>query len=260
MTGGGQRIGRSQSATSLQIQQLEDVIGQRLFERHGRGVVLAPAGELLRPVARDVIQSLDKTLADLRGEGLQGRLRIGMPDDHSRFALAKIISDFAAIHDNVELDVQCSLGIGFDNALSKGVLDLAVFEVPSPGQTDYVLSKGHLRWVGRADKVFDDGQPLPVALFDRACWWRDLALASLEEAGRSFQIVFTSESSTGVRAAIEAGFAVGMLSAMDDLSGLTPIAGFDAPHPTYLVLKRGRAGNTPACDAMCDAIRQAFQP
>ena len=32
------RIHRSQSAVSLQMKQLEDTLGQSLFERHGRGV------------------------------------------------------------------------------------------------------------------------------------------------------------------------------------------------------------------------------
>jgi DNA-binding transcriptional LysR family regulator len=52
VTGGALRINRSQSATSLQIRQLEDVVGKPLFRRHGRGVTLTAAGDLLLPVAR----------------------------------------------------------------------------------------------------------------------------------------------------------------------------------------------------------------
>jgi DNA-binding transcriptional LysR family regulator len=36
ITGGALRIHRSQSATSLQIRQLEAVVGKPLFRRHGR--------------------------------------------------------------------------------------------------------------------------------------------------------------------------------------------------------------------------------
>jgi len=132
VSGGADRIHRSQSAASLQIKRLEDVVGRRLFTRHGRGVTLTAAGETLRPVARQVVQSLDTTLAELRGGGLKGKLRIGMPDDHGRSELANIISSFAALHPDVELEVHCALGAGFAEALKSGALDLAVHEVPEP--------------------------------------------------------------------------------------------------------------------------------
>ncbi|NUS70386.1 MAG: LysR family transcriptional regulator, partial [Ensifer adhaerens] len=37
-------VGRTQSAVSMQIRKLEDVLGDALFERHSRGVVLTPQG------------------------------------------------------------------------------------------------------------------------------------------------------------------------------------------------------------------------
>ncbi|MEM8774003.1 MAG: LysR family transcriptional regulator [Pseudomonadota bacterium] len=258
VTGGAERIGRSQSATSLQIRQLEDVVGKPLFERHGRGVVLTAAGELLRPVAREVVGSLDRTLADLRGESLTGRLRIGMPDDHGRSVLAGIVADFAALHPKVELEVQCALGVGFESALASGTLDLAVFDVAKPRESHEVLRQSALVWRGHPDRSFDQADTLPVALFDRSCWWRDIAIASLESSGRPFEVVFTSESSVGIRAAVESGIAVGLLSTEKNLTGLVPVDGLDARHQTYLVLQQGVGGIGQVCDAMREAIRRAF--
>src|SRR5690606_17954159 len=54
-------------------------------------------------------------------------------------------------------------------------------------------------------------RPLPVALFDRACWWRERCLDLLQGAGLSHEIVCTSESVAGVRAAVSAGIAIGVL-------------------------------------------------
>ncbi len=59
VTEGARLIGRSQSATSLQIMRLEEVIGRDLFERTGRGVTLTETGQRLMPVARDVKERLD---------------------------------------------------------------------------------------------------------------------------------------------------------------------------------------------------------
>ncbi len=258
VTGGASRIGRSQSATSLQIRQLEEVIGKPLFHRHGRGVTLTAAGETLRPVARQVTRSLDATLAELRDAGLEGRLRIGMPDDHSRSDLANIIADFAERHPNVELEVLCALGAGFDAALASGVLDIAVHEVPEPRERDRVLRKSHLVWMCGRDRDFAGSKTLPVALFDRDCWWRDLALSSLEAVGRRHQVVFTSESPTGVRAAVQAGVAVALLSELEDTKELRRVPELPRRHPTYLVLQRAKEAKGPIVDAMCESIRKAF--
>lgn len=258
VTGGAALIGRSQSATSLQIRQLEEVVGKPLFRRHGRGVALTAAGETLRPVARSVIQSLDTTLSELRGGGLRGKLRIGVPDDHSRPALANIISEFAARHPEVELEVHCALGAGFGAALKSGALDLAVHEVPRPDAGDEVLREDHLIWMCCRDHVVDASEVLPVAVFDRDCWWRDLALTSLEDIGRRYRVIFTSESAAGVRAAVRAGVAVGLLSSSEDVEGLRPLPEIATRYPTFLVLQKAREARGPICEAMCEAIRNAF--
>jgi len=259
VTAGAERIGRSQSAASLQIRQLEDVIGQPLFRRHGRGVSLTIAGEKLRPVARQVVQSLDRTLSELRGGGLKGKLRIGMPDDHSRSELVNIISSFAALHPDVELEVHCALGAGFAAALKSGALDLAVHEVPEPRSDDILLRTDHLVWMCRRDHDLSASEVLPVAVFDRDCWWRDLALSSLGEAGRPYQVAFTSESATGVRAAVRAGIAAGLLSLSEDMEELRALTEMTARYPTYLVLQKASGATGPICDAMSEAIRHAFK-
>lgn len=253
VTGGAERIGRSQSAASLQIGQLEEVVGQPLFRRHGRGVSLTLVGEKLRPVARNVILALDATLSELRGGGLKGKPRIGMSDDHSRSDLANIISTFAALHPGVELEVHCALGAGFSAALKSGARDLAVHEVPEPGKDDMVLKKDHLVWMCSQHHDVSTSEVLPVAIFDRDCWWRDLALSGLDKAGRRYQVAFTSESATGVRAAVQAGIAVGLQSSSEDAVGLCPLTDIKTRYPTYLVLQKASGARGPICDAMSEA-------
>lgn len=259
VTGGANSIGRSQSATSLQIRQLEEVVGQALFQRHGRGVALTRAGERLMPVAREVVQSLDAVHIELRGGGLAGQLKIGMPDTEARSEFAGILGDFARFHPDVELEVHCSFGAGFASSLASGELDLAVFEVSQPAASDIILREGHLAWLALEKRTFWARERLPVAVFDRDCWWRDLALSSLERSKRPYQIVVTSESAFGVRAAVEAGIAVGMLSTAERTEGLTPLKQLGARPATYLVLRVAPGTKGPVCDAMCGAIQTAFK-
>ena len=258
VTAGASRIGRSQSATSLQVKQLESVVGCPLFKRHGRGVLLTRDGERLLPVARQVTDVLDASLAELRGQQLSGRLRVGVRDDHERMALTKIIAAFGARHPDVELQVQCTLGTTFETALASGKLDLAVFEIAAPKVGDEVLRSDQLIWMRGRSRTFPEDRPLPIAVFDQDCWWRDAALSGLEASGRRYRIVFTSESAESVRAAVRAGIAAGLLNSAEDSTGLVPMAGLGGDYPSHLVLRRSETAPDALADAMADAIRKVF--
>ena len=259
--GGAARIHRSQSAASVQIRKLEDLVGTPVFVRHGRGVSLTATGERLEPAARQVVSLLDRTRSELSGAALQGALRIGIPDDHSKEKLSRIIAEFAREHPKVELTVHCALSTGFSEQLATGGLDIAVHEVEHAEAGMVLLHEEQLTWaVSRIHDVLEQ-DPLPVALFDRACWWRDAALGSLDRTGRAYRIVYTSESVTGVAAAIEAGIAIGVLggSALaPGLRALTKADGFAAVPSSKLVIEFGRNPDEDLCAAMTGAIKRAF--
>jgi DNA-binding transcriptional LysR family regulator len=57
VTGAARRIGLSQAATSQALAELENLLERRLFDRHGRRVVLNANGRELLPAS---IQVLDR--------------------------------------------------------------------------------------------------------------------------------------------------------------------------------------------------------
>lgn len=259
--GGAARIYRSQSAASTQIAKLEALLGASVFDRHGRGVRLTAVGEKLEPVARGVVRQLDETLAELTGNALSGKLRVGIPDDDREGRLSRVVADFARTYPGVELSVHCTFSAGFPKALAEGRLDLAVHEVGSVGPGMELLWAEPIAWAGsRAHSVQRD-DPMPVALFDRACWWRDVAISSLRDSGRRYRIAYSSETSTGVAAAIRAGIAVGVLNSsaiQDDLVTLSPAEGFPDLPPSFLVIERREGADPVLCTAMSHSLRRAF--
>ena len=261
VTDGAGQINRSQSATSLQIKRLETILDHPVFVRHGRGVVLTDSGHRLLPVAQDVIARLDVAHRDISQQAVRGRLRLGIPDDHGRARLTRIIAAFTQAHPQVELDVTCALSTGFPEALEKGHLDVAVHEVEHPSPGEEVLFEDPTCWVSSTRRNFRDAPSLPVALFDHTCWWRDAAIRSLEARGTPYRVVYSSQSVSGVIAAVEAGVAVGLLGRTSVQRGLSVLAasfGFGATPTSKLVLAVGRSHNSDPLAAMTAAIRSAF--
>ncbi len=259
--GGAARVHRSQSAVSTRIKQLETVIGRPLFARHGRGVVLNEFGESLMPTARRVVSLLNTAFADLSKHGLEGTLHVGISDDHSRERLSQLLADFSRDHPKVGLKVRCALSADFPKVLTSGELDMAIYEVPSLGPRMILLQEEPLFWVASRSKTVLDRNPVPIALFDRACWWRDIALTSLEQSGKPYNIVVSSESSAGVSAAIRSGVAIGILgksAISDDLIPLGDEKGLPPLTTSKLALDLGPHRDNPIRDALSKTIMASY--
>ena len=59
----------SQSALSLQMKRLEDLVQMPLFVRHGRRLSLSPAGQSLLVHAREILAANDRAVDSLREIG-----------------------------------------------------------------------------------------------------------------------------------------------------------------------------------------------
>lgn len=261
VTEGAARIHRSQSATSIQVKRLEAILRRPVFVRHGRGVVLSETGRRLLPVAQDVTARLDAALRDVSQRSVSGNLQVGIPDDHGRARLAQIIASFTRHHPKVELEVTCALSTGFPDALEKGALDLAIYEVEHPKDHEEVLFEDPTCWATSAHQDFSANESLPVALFDQACWWRDVAIASLEARARPYHIAYSSQSVSGVIAAVEAGIAVGLLGRSSLHSGLSVAGktfGFGPTPASKLVMATSEALDREPLSAMRESVREAF--
>lgn len=243
LTKSGERIGRSQSAVSLQLRRLEESLGARLFHRDNRRVALTAAGEKLLPLARRAVDAADAATLVVAGHDRR-TVRLGVPEEYADRLVPGLLKDLARRDPSLAVEVQCASSPVLERRTRNGRLDMAFTlaeEVVGPGQpvaTDPVL------WLQAADREPSAQRPLPVALFDHACSWRNRAIEALDDAGFDFRVVFTSASVAGVRAGLRAGLAVGVLAASTAGPDLEQIQGGNAPPqlaPAELVLLPGRA-------------------
>lgn len=253
-------IGRTQSAVSLQIQRLEGLLAVTLFERSSRGVALTGEGQRLVPAARRALTEIDR-VGTLFQDPLEGRIRVGIPDDYNERYFQKALAIFQDRHRAVEIFVRSGCTAGFPAAVRSGDLDLAVYSArPLEGAKPFFSEPTH--WVAGPDFVLDPDSPIPVALYDRDCPWREAATSALDEAGLSWRMAYLSENFTSVKAAIAAGLAIGYLSESTIDQGLQTLGrkqGLPALPESSLTLLTGDKAESRVVQEMAAAIRAAVR-
>jgi DNA-binding transcriptional LysR family regulator len=262
VTGAAARLGRTQSAVSVQLRQFEELLGARLFVRQARGMRLTEAGERLVPAVRHALDALEALPATLRAP-LDGQLRVALPDDYGTGPIQQVLSAFARRHPEVELVITCALSSDPRGGLLRDEVDLAVAACPDVPLDATLLAEEATVWAAQADFRPGDHPVLPVALFDRQCWWRDAASDALDRAGRAWRVAVTSESTASIKGAISAGLAVGALAASalePDMRTLGPAEGLPPLPLSYLVCLRRPAATASAVVALEGALREAFLP
>ena len=88
-------LGYSQSAITVQVQQLENELGVRLFDRIGKNVTITHYGQSFIPYARDVISSATKAAHfAVDDQELTGTLRIGSIESIITTSFSEILPEF----------------------------------------------------------------------------------------------------------------------------------------------------------------------
>ncbi|MCK0713857.1 LysR family transcriptional regulator [Chromohalobacter sarecensis] len=212
-TGAAKRLHRTQSAISMQIQQLEAAAGMPLLVRERAGVIPTEAGERLLPHARRTADALRDAAAMFNSDEMaSGPLRIGIPEEYSGSELPQLLSHFQRSQPSVELLVQSASSDRLAAAIEEDALDLALLVADdNERHSGEVLLYDPTWWVVADNINLPTTGPLPLVLFDQACWWRQCALNQVNETGREWRITYTSDSIAGVAAAIQAGLGIGVL-------------------------------------------------
>lgn len=103
--GAAAAIHLSQPAVSMALAQLERLLGERLFDRIGRRLVLNEHGMALLPRAQEVlerIRDLSGQLDEARG-ALTGELRIGASNTVGNYLVGDLLGGFVRAHPGVGL-------------------------------------------------------------------------------------------------------------------------------------------------------------
>ena len=259
------RVGRTQSALSMQMQRLEGVVEQPLLFRTGRGVTLTAAGERLLAHAAQLLRLHDETLAELRGEQLSGVLRFGCPDDYAVVFLPHLLRGFASLNPRVQLEVVCAPTPRLRELLARHAIDLALVSVmvSETGQLDGtdVIRREPLVWVGQRGGSAASLDPLPLALGAPDGFDHQAPRQALDAAGRAYRLACASSSLAGLVAMARSGQAITVLTQTavpDDLQVLPAEAELPALPTVGIALAFDREQPSALVSAFGAHVRQAL--
>jgi DNA-binding transcriptional LysR family regulator len=249
-------VGRSQSAISQQMHKLEERIGLPLFQKQGRGLALTEAGEIILAYARRIVDLNDEAIAAVTGMAVDGTVRFGMPGDFAESWLPSALGRFKRAHPTVLVEAVVDRNTLLIERVRKGQIDLAlVLAVENRGGE--TLASLPMTWIGGKNVVLDDGQPIPLAVFEQPCAFRAAAIAALDAAQIPWRIEFTSPSIAGLWAAVDAGLGITVrtsLSAPGNLSDVGKRFGLPKLPAVELSFHVAKRKLTPAAARLRDVL------
>lgn len=225
-------VGRTQSAVSMQIKRLEEIVGKRLFERSRQSVSVTNVGETLLVYANRILAANDAALSHIQRPEAEGLIRIGAPDDYATFLLPPILASLSEEHPRLQFEVICDNASALIPKLETRELDIVLATHASNAIAGEIARFEPLHWVAAPDYVSDPEAPLTLVLFPVGCVCRDIALAALRRLERTWRVSYSTRSIGLMESAIRENSGVSVMEAsiiptglkiLDGQSGFPPL-------------------------------------
>ena len=173
-TKAAEALSLSQPTVSEHLRSLEEILGEKLIDRLGRGVFPTPAGKVFYQYARSIIRMRDEAieaLGQFKGR-LSGRLVLGASTIPGTYMLPRIVGAFKQIHPAIRI----TLNIAGTAKIVEGVLEGDL-------EAGLVGSKWNDRRLS-LEEVFSD--ELVLAVFPEHPWAKKGEIRADEMAGEPF--------------------------------------------------------------------------
>jgi DNA-binding transcriptional LysR family regulator len=257
-----EQVNRTQSAVSMQVKRLEELIDKPLFIRDSRNLKLTADGLTLMSYARRILKLNEEAVSLLKRPELSGSVSIGLPDDYVTRFLPEILAGFSRNCPRVQVDVTCEPSHQLNKRMKRLELDLAITTSPTlEVENTILLQSDPMVWVTSEQHFQHEKTPLPVALFPDECYSRSWAIKALEKADIDYRIAYTSATLMGLKAAVMAGLAVAAISRSIIPPGIRELSieeGFPSMPRASFLLHRNPESEHTIVDSLAEHICKAF--
>lgn len=266
------KLGRTPSAVSMTLKQLETVIGDALFESDRKNV-LTPLGRFAFEAARRQLASFERAEQNIlafAGNAI-GRVTVACVPSVASRALPALLQRFVAAHPRIELDLRDADSLAIEALVESEQIDFGITLPPRrPGPLHFEpLYYDRFFLFCRPDSHLNRlGRPVRWADLTDETLIRNVGLdlvdsphyQALAERSRLFV-----RNATSLLALVQAGVGVTVLPALDAARHAPEIAVLPLEDPQARqrigLLSRGRAGQAPAARALAELVlRELGEP
>lgn len=253
------RVGRTQSSVTMQMQRLEEMVGQRLLHRSGSGVRLTGSGERFLVYAERILKLHDEAVAAFAAKGLQGSIIFGSPEDYLMAFFPTLLKSFGTKYPDVEIKVVAAPTVELRVLLQSRKVDLALISTPNLNDLENIVRTEPLVWVGSKSTLeqHDFGNTVPLALPASNAMDYRAACEAMAVAGMRYKISYASNSIAGLIAVARSGLAISVMT-----QGAVPpdlhILNAPLPHLSHLgvLIAFSEGEQSAAVTAFADHIRR----
>jgi LysR family transcriptional regulator, nitrogen assimilation regulatory protein len=212
-----------QPALSRQVRQLEVELGQSLFERNGRGVVLTDAGSRLLEHTRGILTQIGRARQELEDQrnGDSGHVALGLPPSLGSSVTVPLVKAFAQSLPNARLATVEGLSAYILEWLNVGRVDCAlVYNATPSGTVDlqpllddqlFLIAPLESRAAAHADISLADLADYPLIIPSRPHAMRMSVENALASVDRKIRVAYEIESIPAVIDLVRQGHGFGVL-------------------------------------------------
>lgn len=250
----------TQSAVSMQIKRLEEMLGVEVLDRSGRQVALTAAGEQLLGYARRMLALNDEVMERLTRDPHEGEVVLGVPHDIVYPAIPQVLRRFAKDYPKMKVSLLSSFTRVLKAQFARGECDIILTTEVGVDPEGETIAELPLVWVGAPQGAAWKSRPLRLA-YEHNCIFRQGVQAALDRAGIPWEMAVESDSTRTVEASVSA-----------DLAVHTVLAGSEPPYverishggalPDLATMKVNlyvaQPAHSPTIQAMAEMIRRAY--
>jgi len=263
----------SQPALSLQIKELEDILGAPLAERGPRQIRLTALGEEFSLRAAEVLRAVDELAALARASTgpLSGRLRLGIIPTIAPYYLPQLIRQLASDFPDLDLRPREAVTQRLVRDLAEGRLDLALVALPvseaslieHPLFDEEFLLVRPLSDAALPVPTLSGLATMPLLLLEEGHCFRDQAIAACKLPRTPAGEIMEGSSLSTLVQMVGAGIGVTLIPEMaarvEARSAPVSVQRLPAPRPGRTVGLVWRRTN-PLADRLADLARSLTRP
>jgi len=228
-TRAARHLNLSQPALTVQIRQLEDAVGVRLFDRSTRMVKLTAIGRELAPMLERVLQEIDAVMVDTKelASHIKGTVTIGALPSISSKLIPSAIAEFQKQYPGIVVRLRDVLAQRIVRLVKEEEVDFGIgtLRMPDPDIQLTPLLTDHLGVIFPADHPVERQRTItlkyltafPLILMDPETSVRDIVDHAFEAIGEvavpAFEAVYMSTAVALVKAGL--GLTIQPSSAME---------------------------------------------